>query len=84
MVQLVFLGRFREAAPPSLSCVTPPVAVATLGQLRDWVGQQAPALGVALDTIPLKLIVNHAIVHDLSAGFAPGDEIAFLPPMSGG
>jgi molybdopterin converting factor small subunit len=31
-----------------------------------------------------RLIVNQCVAHDLSQAIADGDEIAFLPPMSGG
>jgi molybdopterin converting factor small subunit len=84
MLHLVFLGKFRALVPATLDRVAPPAAVTTLEQLRDWVAQQAPALGVTLATTPCKLIVNQAILHDLSTGFGADDEIAFLPPMSGG
>jgi molybdopterin converting factor small subunit len=84
MLRLVFLGKFGPLAPPALDSVEPPASVATLNDLRDWLAGQAPGLGAALATTPFRLVVNHAVVHDLSAGFCAGDEIAFLPPMSGG
>lgn len=84
MLQLVFLGKFRALAPAALEKAEPPPSVATLAELRNWLAEQAPALGAALAATPFKLIVNHAVVHDLSGGFRAGDEIAFLPPMSGG
>jgi molybdopterin converting factor small subunit len=31
-----------------------------------------------------RLVVNQCVAHDLSASVVDGDEIAFLPPMSGG
>jgi molybdopterin converting factor small subunit len=81
MPRLVFLGKLGPLAPAALAAAHPPASVRTLDQLRDWVNAQAPALAAAG---PVKLIVNHAIAHDLSADFGPGDEIAFIPPMSGG
>jgi molybdopterin synthase sulfur carrier subunit len=84
MVRLVFLGKFGPLAPAALACAEPPAAVATVGDLRDWVADQAPALGAALAATPFKLIVNHAVVHDLTAVLRASDEIAFMPPMSGG
>ncbi len=84
MPRLVFLGRFRPLAPPGLDRVEPPSTVTTLNDLKLWVGGEAPALGAALADMPCKLAVNHQIVHDLSRHFHPDDEIAFMPPMSGG
>ncbi len=80
MLRLVFLGKFGPLAPATLGSAVPPASVATLGELRDWVVEQVPALAAT----PFKLVLNHAVVHDLSTGFHAGDEIAFLPPMSGG
>jgi molybdopterin converting factor small subunit len=84
MLRLVFLGKFRPLAPSSLEDVEPPSHVRTLHELRDWIAVQAPALGAALAATPFKLIVNHGMVRDLSTRFHSGDEIAFMPPMSGG
>lgn len=84
MVRLVFLGKFGQLATSALSKAEPPQSVVTLGGLRDWVAEQEPALGAAMAATPLKMIVNHQVAHDLSAEFSAGDEVAFLPPMSGG
>jgi molybdopterin converting factor small subunit len=84
MLRLVFLGKFGSLAPATLEAAEPPASVATLKDLRDWVGDQAPALGAALATGPFKMILNREVVHDMSVGFGAGDEIAFMPPMSGG
>ncbi len=84
MLRLVFLGRLRPLAPPALGRVEPPATVTTLNDLKRWVGGEAPALGAALAGMPCKLAVNQQIVHDLSRRFHPDDEIAFMPPMSGG
>lgn len=84
MLRLVFLGKFRPLAPPALEVVEPPVGVGTLQELCDWLAMEAPELGAALAVTPFRLIVNHAVTHDLSARLAGGEEIAFMPPMSGG
>jgi molybdopterin converting factor small subunit len=84
MLRLVFLGKFRHLAPPTLESAAPPPGVVTLEDLRQWVGRQEPALGAALAVTPFRLIVNHRIVQNLSVRFHPLDEIAFMPPMSGG
>lgn len=84
MVRLLFLGKFGDVAPAALAEVTLPGDVHTLKDLKDWVTRQQPLLGAAVEATRTRLIVNQCVVHDLSQPVADGDEIAFLPPMSGG
>lgn len=84
LVRLVFLGKFSEVAPASLAEITLPGDVHTLKDLKDWVTRQQPVLGAAMDATRTRLIVNQCVVHDLSQTIVDGDEVAFLPPMSGG
>lgn len=84
MVRLVFLGKFRPLAPSALEAAEPPKSITRLHELRDWVMDQAPALGAAMAATSVKVIVNQAMIHDMAAAFHAGDEIAFMPPMSGG
>ena len=83
-MRLVFLGKLGDVAPPDLSDIALPVGVRTLGDLRDWLARAQPVLGRAMAATPVRLIVNHSVAHDLSATVGESDEIAFLPPMSGG
>ncbi|MES2471774.1 MAG: MoaD/ThiS family protein [Pseudomonadota bacterium] len=84
MVRLVFLGKLGDVAPASLGEVSLPGEVRTLFDLKSWVARQQPLLGRAMEATPTRLILNQAVAHDLAAPIADGDEIAFLPPMSGG
>ena len=84
MVRLVFLGKFGEMAPAGLAEIALPKDVRTLGDLKDWVARQQPLLGAAMEATRTRLIVNQCVAHDLSQAVADGDEVAFLPPMSGG
>ena len=84
MVRLVFLGKFGEVAPAGLAEIALPGGVRTLRELKDWVARQEPLLGAAMDATRTRLIVNQCVAHDLSQPVADGDEVAFLPPMSGG
>jgi len=81
---LVFLGKFGEVAPAELAEVVLPGDVHTLQDLKDWVARQQPLLGAAMDATRTRMIVNQCVAHDLSQAIADGDEVAFLPPMSGG
>lgn len=84
MVRLVFLGKFGDAAPAGLAQVALPADVRTLSDLKSWVARQQPLLGQAMAATTTRLVVNQCVAHDLSAPVADGDEVAFLPPMSGG
>lgn len=82
MVKLVFLGKFGDVA--DLAEVALPEDVRSLSELKAWLTCQQPLLGQAMAATATRLVVNQCVVHDLSAPVADGDEIAFLPPMSGG
>ena len=84
MVRLLFLGKFGDVAPAALAEIALPGDVHTLKDLKDWVSRQQPVLGAAMDATRTRLIVNQCVAHDLSQPVADGDEVAFLPPMSGG
>jgi molybdopterin converting factor small subunit len=84
LVRLVFLGKFSDVAPAGLAEIALPGDVHTLKDLKDWVSRQEPLLGAAMEATRTRLIVNQCVVHDLSQTIADNDEVAFLPPMSGG
>jgi len=81
-VRLVFLGKFGDVAP--MTEIALPEGVRSLNDLKQWLARQQPLLGAAMEATRTRLIVNQCVAHDLSAPVADGDEIAFLPPMSGG
>jgi molybdopterin converting factor small subunit len=84
MVRLIFLGRFGDIAPADLADVTLPDDVKTLSDLWAWLGRMHPVLGHAMTATSTRLVVNQTVAHDLSLKVWDGDEIAFMPPMSGG
>jgi len=84
LVRLVFLGKFGDVAPAALAEVALPGGVHTLADLKEWITHQQPLLGAAMNATRTRLIVNQCVAHDLSQPVADGDEVAFLPPMSGG
>jgi molybdopterin converting factor small subunit len=83
MVKLVFLGKFRALAREDADIVLPP-GVRTLADLKDWIARSDPPLGNAMAATPVQCVVNQSVVRDLSWPIQEQDEIAFLPPMSGG
>ena len=84
MVRLVFLGKFGDLAPSSLAQVALPHEVKTLADLKSWIARTEPDLGRAMEKTPARLVLNQCVAQDLSHAVSDGDEIAFLPPMSGG
>lgn len=84
MVKLVFLGKFGDAASAGLAQIALPGDVRTLSDLKDWLTREQPLLGQAMAATTTRLVVNQCVAHDLAAPVADGDEVAFLPPMSGG
>jgi molybdopterin synthase sulfur carrier subunit len=83
MVKLVFLGKFRGLAPKEQDIVLPP-GVATLADLKEWLIRREPGLGEVMAATRTQLVRNQELIRDLSCAVSDGDEIAFLPPMSGG
>ncbi|MBA2587924.1 MAG: MoaD/ThiS family protein [Alphaproteobacteria bacterium] len=83
MVKLVFLGKFRGLARDNAE-VALPADVGTLAELKDWIVRRDPALGHAMAATQTQVIVNQSVVRDFSRRICEADEIAFLPPMSGG
>jgi molybdopterin converting factor subunit 1 len=79
MATILFLGRLREAVGANALTVALPEGVRDTESLRDWLGGDHPALRQG----SIRIAVN-AELHPGSAPLDDGDEIAFLPPMSGG
>ena len=80
MIRLVFLGRLADLAGageielPADAAVTLPAILSQLSQ----------PLAAALGEARVKCALNGSIVPHKGLTVAPGDELAFLPPVSGG
>ena len=74
-MNILFFGRLRDGPP------APPVpsGIRDTDALRAWLGRGRPEL---LDT-SVRIAVNDEIVPG-NRPLDEGDEVAFLPPMSGG
>ncbi|HYI65076.1 MAG TPA: MoaD/ThiS family protein [Allosphingosinicella sp.] len=75
-MRILYFGRLRDGAAPPVEI---PAEVRDTDGLRAWLGRAHPAL---LDA-PVRIAVNETLIHG-NRKLAEGDEIAFLPPMSGG
>ncbi len=78
-LKLVFLGRLEDAAGGAERVVE---SVASLDLLLS---RLEPQLAGALSAERIKLALNGALISDRAAlTLKDGDELAFLPPVSGG
>lgn len=78
MPRLVFLGRLEDAAGMS------EVAVAA-GPLEQILAAIDPALAVQLLGEKVRMALNGRLITDMGGiALGEGDELAFLPPVSGG
>ena len=83
MTDILYFGRLEEAAGCARETVSPPANVATTEQLRQWLSARNPVLATALNDKAVRIVLNHEIVQG-EAAIAAGDEVAFIPPVSGG
>jgi molybdopterin converting factor subunit 1 len=74
-MKLLFFGRLREGAPAG----PVPSGIKDVEALRAWLGRGRPEL---LDA-SIRIAVNDEMILGNQA-LDEGDEVAFLPPMSGG
>ncbi len=77
-VKLLFLGRLEDVAGA-------PSRLAEAGSLSDLIAGLAPDLARAVSAERIRIAVNGHLVADRAGlSLADGDEVAFLPPVSGG
>ncbi|HHL40567.1 MAG TPA: molybdopterin converting factor subunit 1 [Deltaproteobacteria bacterium] len=81
MIKVRFFANLRDLA----GCETAQVDLAgvTAARLREALAEQFPALAQALGSPSVKLAVNQEFAGDDTV-IADGDEVALLPPFSGG
>ena len=81
MGKVLLLGRLRDVAGWRERVIDP--LPATLSSLRTHLSEQDAQLGEALAGPGVQAAVNKIIARG-DVALAANDEIAFLPPMSGG
>ena len=75
------LGRLREAAGWRERSLDP--APSSLSALRALLGAEDAMLGEALAATSVQAAVNKVLARG-DVALSPDDEVAFMPPMSGG
>ena len=81
MMRVRLFGRLRDLAGWRETELTPPAA--SLSELKGRLGQAWPELAAALAGPGVQVAVDRALVRGETV-LAPGAEVAFMPPMSGG
>jgi len=79
MATILFFGRLRDAVGTNALAATLPDDVRDTDAVRSWLGSDHPAL-----CDPSVRIAVNAEMTAANRAVGDGDEIAFLPPMSGG
>ncbi|MDT0507264.1 MoaD/ThiS family protein [Novosphingobium sp. MMS21-SN21R] len=78
MPRLVFLGRLEDVAGTGELAVAP-------GPVEQILAQLDPALAVQLLGEKVRMALNGSLITDMGGiALGEGDELAFLPPVSGG
>ncbi|MEO8675974.1 MAG: molybdopterin converting factor subunit 1 [Casimicrobiaceae bacterium] len=81
---LVFLARLRDAFGAADERVVLPTDVTTTAQLRAWLAARGGAWAIELSPErAVRIAVNHDIAQP-ETPVRPGDEVALLPPVTGG
>jgi sulfur-carrier protein len=81
---LVYLARLRDAFGASGENVLLPGEVTTAAQLRAWLAARGGAWAIELAPgRAVRIAVNHDIAQP-ETPVRPGDEVALLPPVTGG
>ena len=83
MARLLFFGKLADIAGGRARDMALDPATQRLSQLTEAIEAREPALGAALKGPLVRFVVNEEIVS-ADAPIADDDEIAFLPPVSGG
>lgn len=83
-MKLLYFAWLREKAGVSNEDVFPPDSVATVTDLIQWqIGRGGGHAEAFADLSVIRIAVNQEYVG-FEHPIAPGDEIAFFPPMTGG
>jgi molybdopterin synthase sulfur carrier subunit len=80
-MKVLLFGRYAELAGWRERDIAPPPG--SIASLLDALAESAPGVAEALRA-PYTLVARNQAQVRGDAPLAPGDEVAFMPPMSGG
>ncbi len=83
-LHLLYFAWLRERVGMREETVQPPAGVATVGTLLEWLRGRGPGFAAAFAPgLPVRCAVNQEFAGP-ETPIAPGDEVAFFPPVTGG
>ena len=83
-LRLLYFAWLRERVGVAEEAVALPAGVATVGALLDWLRGRGPGFAAAFAPgLPVRCAVNQDFAGP-DTPVAPGDEVAFFPPVTGG
>ena len=83
MARLLFFGKLGDLAGGRMRELKLTPAARTVAELITMMKQTDPSLGEALNDPSIRFIVNEQVTS-VETAISDTDEIAFLPPVSGG
>lgn len=84
MTRLLFFGRLRDVAGGGERVVHMPGDISTVADLRAWLASEDAELGAALQARGIHVVVDRTICTRDAECVRGAEEIAFMPPLSGG
>jgi sulfur-carrier protein len=83
-LHVLYFAWLRERVGTAEERIALPPGVATVGGLVAWLREQSPGHAAALSVArTVRCAVNQEFA-DPDTKIAPGDEVAFFPPVTGG
>lgn len=83
-MKILYFAWLRQKIGAGEEDVSPPPSVDSVAALVAWLKAKSPAHAAAFaNTQAVRVAINQEFA-DWSAPVAPGDEIAFFPPVTGG
>lgn len=82
-VKVLYFASLRDAVGCAEESFTLPSGVATVGELRDFLARRGDNWSALAEGRNIRAARNQRMARPADA-VAPGDEIAFFPPVTGG
>ena len=83
-LRILYFAWLRERTGSAEEAVTAPDGVATVGALVSWLRERGPGYAAAFaNPRTVRCAVNQEFATP-ETPVAPGDEVAFFPPVTGG